>query len=131
MEKNIKVSLNIPEGLYRDIERNALENERTITAELVYRARKYDQAPINLVGGQVGQVGTMVEPKKEDLKVDEGWLYGGLVEKLGNTLDREVDFEERSQINKMVKDAGLVWNVYKKRLERPLEGGEFKLIHQF
>ena len=131
MEKNIKVSLNIPEGLYRDIERNALENERTITAELVYRARKYDQVlPIHLGGGDIKKGGTMPEPKKEDLKVDEGWLYGELVEKLGNTLDREVDFEERSKLNKEVKEMGLVWNVYLKRLER-FEDGKCKVVHQF
>ena len=131
MEKNIKVSLNIPEGLYRDIERNALDNERTITAELVYRARKYDQVlPIHLGGGDIKQGGTMPEPKKEDLKVDEGWLYGELVEKLGNTLDREVDFEERSKLNKEVKEMGLVWNVYLKRLER-FEDGKCKVVHQF
>lgn len=130
-EKSIKVSINIPEGLYRSMEKNALENERTFSAEVIYRARKFDQAnPIILQGGVKSEVGTMVEPKKEDTKVDEEWIYDGLIAKIGESMDRDIDYDEKAELNKMVREAGLVWNTYAKRLEK-VEDGKFKLIHQF
>ena len=124
------MSITIPDEIYEELLVASGESLRPIATEAVYRIR-VGLRPINLIGGQIPVVGTMVEPKKEETKLDEGWLYSEVIAKIGGSMDREVDFEERSQINKMVKDAGLVWNVYKKRLERPLEGGEFKLIHQF
>jgi hypothetical protein len=56
--------------------------------------------------------------------------YSELVEKVGNSFERELGFEERQELNREIKAAGLVWNSYAKRLEKS-EGGKFKLIHQF
>ena len=123
------MSITIPDEIYEELLVASGESLRPIATEAVYRIR-VGLRPINLIGGQIPVVGTMVEPKKEDLKVNEGWLYEELIEKLGNTLDREVDFEERSKLNKEVKEMGLVWNVYLKRLER-FEDGKVKVVHQF
>ncbi len=135
----MKITITIPDSVYAKLEKDRGSIPRSTYIQDLIKC--FSSGPGNITpqdmlknfekqGGVISGVGTIPEIKNEETKVDEGWLYEELIEKLGNTLDREVDFEERSQLNKQVKDLGLIWNVYMKRLER-IEDGKVKVIHQF
>lgn len=57
--------------------------------------------------------------------------YEEVIKAIESTLDRDVDYEERQELNRMVKEAGLVFNAYKKTLEKLEPNGRYKIIHEF
>lgn len=67
-------------------------------------------------------------PKPSD-KVDE-FLYEDLIGRISKGFEYELDYEQKTQLNRDIKASGLVWNDYKKRLEKVVDG-QFKLIKQF
>jgi hypothetical protein len=77
IQKNIKISLNIPEDYYVELSSSAVENERTLTGEVMYRLRRYE-------GGNLSGKGTIPSPKKEEIKTStevEKLVKRGLVKK--------------------------------------------------
>ena len=57
--------------------------------------------------------------------------YDEVISKIENTLDRDVDYEEKQELMKLVKDAGLVYNSYKRTLEKRDPNGRYKIIKEF
>ena len=57
-------------------------------------------------------------------------MYEGLIERISKGFEYELDYEQKTQLNRDIKASGLVWNDYKKRLEKVVDG-QFKLIKQF
>lgn len=123
------MSITIPDDLYEELLGASRESMRPIATEAVFWMKTGLRGGISK-GGFLPHGGTIPEPKKEEVKVDEGWLYDELIGKIGGSMDRDVSYDERAELNKAVKDLGLVWNVYLKRLEK-FEDGKVKIIHQF
>lgn len=139
----MKISLNIPDEYFKELSGSAVENERTLTGEVMYRLKRYraDSVPViseSFSGqGKSSGLGTISNPKIIEVpethgateKVDE-FLYEGIISRIESSFEYELDYEQRADLNKAIKEAGLVWNSYLKKLEKPL-GDKFKLIHQF
>lgn len=120
------MSITIPDDLYEELLRSSEESMRPIATEAVFWIKTGLRGIYK--GGIISGVGTMVEPKKEEVKVDED--YSELIGKLGESMERDVSYDERAQLHAQVKDVGLVWNTFLKRLEK-FEDGKVKVIHQF
>ena len=117
----MKITITIPEGVYAKLERDRGSVPRsTYIQDLVMGS--------NSKGGVILQSGTMPEIKKEEVKVVED--YSELIERVGESMGRDVSYDERQELNSEVKSAGLVFNTYLKRLEK-FEDGKVKIIYQY
>ena len=119
----MKITITIPDSVYAKLERDRGSVPRSTYLQ--------DLVMGNISkGGIIEQKGTMPEVKKEETKVDEEWLYEDLIAKIGESMDRDVSYDERAELHAQVKEAGLVWNTFLKRLEK-FEEGKVKIIHQY
>jgi hypothetical protein len=133
----MKISLNIPDEYFKELSGSAVENERTLTGEILYRLKRYrvDSVPViseSFSGqGKSSGLGTIPSLKEGVLpESHDEYLYEDIISRIGKSFEYELDYEGRADLNKAIKEAGLVWNSYLKKLEKPL-GDKFKLIHQF
>lgn len=133
----MKISLNIPDEYFKELSGSAVENERTLTGEVMYRLKRYraDSVPViseSFSGqGKSSGLGTIPSLKEGVLpESHDEYLYEDIVSRIANSFEYELDYEGRADLNKAIKEAGLVWNSNLKKLEKPL-GDKFKLIHQF
>lgn len=143
----MKISISIPEELYKDIVETAKENERTISGEVIYRmkvgTRERTEQIVSTTSGKkwipnkdwsflrnyegvTGQESNVVSKAVEPTS-----NYEEVIKAIESTLDRDVDYEERQKLSQLVKESGLVFNAYKKTLEKLEPNGRYKIIHQF
>ena len=134
----MKITITIPDSVYAKLEadRGSVPRSTYIQDLIKCFGGAGNVTPSEMVssfekqGGVIPGVGTMPEPKKETTKVDEEWLYEDLIAKIGESMDRDVSYDERAELHAQVKEAGLVWNTFLKRLEK-FEEGKVKIIHQY
>ena len=142
------MSITIPDEIYERLSGASQESMRPIATEAVYSIKLgLGSGPVMGVGGTGSEhisgqgkssgLGTISNPKIIEVpethgateKVDE-FLYEGIISRIESSFEYELDYEQRADLNKAIKEAGLVWNSYLKKLEKP-QDGKFKLIKQF
>jgi len=136
------MSITIPDEIYERLSGASQESMRPIATEAVYRIKLgLGSGPIMGAGGtgsehisgrgNLAESGTIPSLKEGVLpESHDEYLYEDIVSRIANSFEYELDYEGRADLNKAIKEAGLVWNSYLKKLEKPL-GDKFKLIHQF
>ena len=125
-----KIQITLQEELYRELLSASEESMRPLATEAVYRIKLGLEPRVKEASKDILEELRELESRGSSVVAEVKEDYSELVEKIGNSFERELGFEERQELNREIKAAGLVWNSYAKRLEKS-EGGKFKLIHQF
>ena len=125
--QDMRITITIPEDLYADIEESrGLIPRSTYIVDSLRRCIGSDSSSLSIKDKSV------LFPNQASSRASSGVTqdYSDVIERIGNTMEREVDYEERKELDEFVKGRGLHWNAYKKTLEKA-EGSKFKIIHQF
>lgn len=134
-----RIMITIPDDIYVGLERASEESMRPIATEAIYRIK------LGLSSDGESKISTLAPNyKKFEKELDDfadnkpmSWgkvgEYDDLIERIESAYDvgnGELDYEERGQLSKDIKEAGLVWNSYKRTLDKVVDG-KFVTIHKF
>ena len=124
-----QITIRVPDDMYEELETLSKESLRPLATEVLYQTRL----------GMRSLMYKDLTPKKATPKqameftkatVEES-DYSEVIEKVGNSLEQELDYESQRELSSKVHEAGLVWNAQRRKLEKKESSGKFKLIHQF
>lgn len=126
----MKITITMSDEVYGKLEKDrGLVPRSTYLQSLVMGGKQGNSAEKGTISNpRIIEVPEVKGAEPSD-RVDE-FLYEDIVSRIANSFEYELDYEGRADLNKAIKEAGLVWNSNLKKLEKPL-GDKFKLIHQF
>jgi hypothetical protein len=152
-----KIQITIDENVYGELVKSSERSLRSLATEVVYQMRRgleisdYEMDTVKMaVHSMYGiSVPDSLESNSNPKVRGYEWLdkvdisspdlvssgeegeYEDIIGRISDSFERELDSEESGKLNKDIKARGLVWNQYKKTLEKPQKDGTFKIIKQF
>lgn len=130
----MKISISMPDEVYEEVVREAGLQERTVSAEILFRVKRYKLGGSQVMVGEnrvdiIDKVGTMPSTNIDKIEDTNYEQVISAIERI-NDPDYQSDSEEISEVRRMVREAGLSYNEKSKALWKQ-DGEKWKLIKQF
>lgn len=122
----------MPDEVYEEVVKEAGENERTVSAEILFRVKRYKGAQVVVRENRVdiiNGVGTIPSVKIKEIEDTNYEQVIAAIERI-NDPDYQSDSQDISEVRRMVREAGLSYNEKSKALWKQ-DGEKWKLIKQF